>query len=105
MGRRMIWMDAPGEHKDPAAILMLATSERLSAYDLAVIDEELRGALVGAADYREQAGELLARNQAQSAAFRTGQHGPVGIVFFSDATGILQHENRAGKHLFGDPLA
>ena len=60
-----------GRDKDPAAILMLAASERLSAYDLAIVDEELCGALIGAADYGQQSGELLARDQAQGAAFRT----------------------------------
>ena len=56
--------DARGEHKQSAAILMLAASERLSTHDLAIVDEKLRGALIGAADYRQQSGELLARNQA-----------------------------------------
>ena len=84
---------------------MLAASERFSAYDLAVVDEELRGALAGAADYRQQSGELLARDQAQRAAFGTGEHGPVGIIFFSDATGVLQHKDGAGDHLFRNPLA
>jgi hypothetical protein len=97
--------DAQGEHKESAAILTLAALERFSAYDLAVVDEELCWALIGAADYGQQAGELLARDQAESAAFGTGEHSPVRIIFFSDAAGILQHENRAGKHLFGDPLA
>src|SRR5271156_6907695 len=84
---------------------MSATSERFSAHDLAVVDEELRGAQTRPADYGQKSGELLARDQAQGAAFGTGQHGPVGIVFFSDAAGVLQHEDRAGKHLFRDPLA
>jgi hypothetical protein len=48
--------DLRGEHKDPAAILMSAGSKRLSSHDLTVVDEELRGALVGAANYRQQAG-------------------------------------------------
>jgi len=97
--------DAQGEHKEPAAILMSAASERLSRDDLTIVDEKLRGAPIGAADYGQQTGELLARDQAQSAALGTGQHGPVGVVFFSDAAGVLQHEDRAGEHLFGDPLA
>jgi len=97
--------DAQREHKEPAAILMSAASERLSTYHLTIVNEELRGALIGAADYGEQSGELLARNQAQSAAFRAGEHGPVGVIFFSDAAGVLQHEDGAGEHLFGDPLA
>src|SRR6202142_1692506 len=96
---------APGEHKEQAAILMLAASERFSAHDLAIVDEKLRRTLIRTADYRQQAGELLARNQAQSAAFRTGEHGPVGVIVFSHTACILQHEDRAGKHLFGDPLA
>jgi hypothetical protein len=94
-----------GEHKEPAAILMSAASERLSTYDLAIVDEELRGTLIRSADYGQQSGELLARDQAQGAAFGTGEHGPVGVIFFSDAAGILQHEDGAGQHLFGDPLA
>jgi len=97
--------DARREHKDPAAILMLAASERLSTYDLAIVDEELRGALIGAADYGQQSSQLLARNQSQGAAFGTGQHGPIRVIFFSDAAGVLQHEDGAGQHLFGDPLA
>jgi hypothetical protein len=97
--------DARGEHKEPAAILMLAASERLSTDHLAVVDEELRRAPVGAANYRQQAGELFASNQAQCAAFGARQHGPIGVIFLSHATGILQHEDGAGKHLFRDPLA
>ena len=97
--------DAQGEHREPAAILMLAASERFSAHDLAIVDEELCRALIGAANYGQQPGELLARDQAQSTAFRTGEDSPVGVVFFSDAASILQHEDGAGKHLFGDPLA
>src|SRR5580692_1303984 len=96
---------ARGELMESAAILMLSASERLSTDDLTVVDEELRGALVGAANYGQQPGELLARDQAQSAAFGTGKDGPVGVIFFPDAAGILQHEDGAGKHLFGDPLA
>jgi hypothetical protein len=91
--------------KKPAVILMWAASERFSAYDLAVVDEELRGTLTGAANYRQQSGELFARDQAQRAAFGAREHGPVGIVFFSDAAGVLQHEDGAGEHLFRDPLA
>ena len=73
---------------------MLA-SERLSGHDLAVVDEELCWALTGAADYGQQSGELLTRDQAQSAAFGTGKHGPVRVIFFSDAASVLQHEDRA----------
>src|ERR1700680_3626536 len=97
--------DAQGEHNEPAAILMSAASERLSAHDLTIVDEELRGTPIGAADYRQQSGKLFARDQAQGAAFGTGQHGPVGVVFFSDAASILQHEDGAGEHLFRNPLA
>ena len=46
---------ARGEHMESAAILMSAL-ERFSAYDLTIVDEKLRGALVGAANYRQQAG-------------------------------------------------
>src|SRR5208282_1992654 len=95
--------EAFGEHKQSAAILMLAALERLSTYDLAIVDEKLRGALIRSADYRQQSGELLARNQAQSAAFGTREHGPVGVIFFSDAACVLQHEDGAGEHLFGNP--
>jgi hypothetical protein len=56
--------DAHREHKEQAAILMLAASERLSRDDLAIVDEKLRGTQIGAADYGQQAGELLARDQA-----------------------------------------
>ena len=96
--------DAQGEYKEPAAILMSAASERLSTHDLTIVDEELRGTPIGAADYRQQTGELFARDQAQSAAFGAGENRPVGIIFLADAAGIFQHENRAGEHLFGDPL-
>jgi hypothetical protein len=96
---------APGEHKHSAAILMLAASERLSTYNLAIVDEKLGGTLIRSADYGQQSGELLARNQAQGAAFGTREHGPVGVVFFADATGVLQHEDGAGQHLFRNPLA
>jgi hypothetical protein len=43
--------DAPGEHMESAALPMFAASERLSAHDLAIVDEELCRALVGAANY------------------------------------------------------
>ena len=45
--------DAQGEHNEPAAILMSAALERFSAYDLTIVDEELRRTLVGTADYRQ----------------------------------------------------
>src|ERR1700685_264350 len=102
-GRQRTWMTRGQSSRQPS--LILAASERFSTHDLAVVNEELRGALTGAADYRQQSGELLARDQAQRAAFGTGKHGPVGVIFFPDATGVFQHEDRAGDHLFRDPLA
>jgi hypothetical protein len=85
--------------------LIWAASERLSTYHLAIINKELRRTLIRSANHRQQSSQLFARDQAQSPAFRAGEHGPIRIVFFSDAAGILQHKNGAGKHLFRDPLA
>src|ERR1700691_413717 len=102
-GRQRTWMTRGRSSRQPS--LILAASERFSTHDLAVVNEELRRALTGTADYREQSGELLARDQAQGATFGTGEHGPIGIVFFSDAARVLQHEDGAGEHLFRDPLA
>lgn len=82
-----------------------ALLERLSRDHLTIINEKLRRTLIRSANYRQQSGQLFARNQAQGAAFGAGEHGPIGIVFFSDAAGVLQHKDGAGEHLFGDPLA
>ncbi len=98
LARRIMWPYG----RDARAYI---DSERLSDYDFAIVDEKLRGALIGAADDRQQAGELLARNQAEGAALRTGQHRPVRVVLFSNTAGILQHKDRAGEHLLRDPFA
>jgi hypothetical protein len=86
-------------------VLLHPKSEGFSAYDLAVVDEELCGAQIGATDYGKQPGELLPRDQAEGAAFGTREHRPVGIVFLSHVASVFQHKDRAGLHLFGDPLA
>src|ERR1700678_2392007 len=91
-GRQRTWMTRGQSSRQPSFIL--AASERFSAHDLAVVDEELRRAQTRSADDRQKCGELLARDQAQGAAFGTGEHGPVGIVFLSDAAGVLQHKDR-----------
>ena len=91
---------------EPAAILVLAASERFSAYDLAVVDEELRGALTGAADYRQQSRELLARDQAQRAAFGTGEHWPSrGSSFSPTRPAFSSTKMVPGSICSVDPLA
>src|SRR5579864_6170653 len=67
-------------------------------------NEELRGALVGAADDGHQTANLLARDEAKSGARRATEHGPVRIVLLAHFPCVFQHEQRARAHLFRDPL-
>src|SRR5437899_5643637 len=59
----------------------ISESARLSNYDIAVVDEKLRRALIRPADHWQQSSELLARDKTQGSALRTGQHGPIRILF------------------------
>ena len=45
--------DAQREHKEPAAILMSAASERLSRHDLTIINKKLRRTLIRSANHRQ----------------------------------------------------
>src|SRR5690349_3876225 len=78
---------------------------RLARHDLLVADEELRRAMFGSADDRQQSPDLLAGDQPQLPARRTGENSPIGIVLFADFAGIFEDENGSRLHLFGDPLA
>src|SRR3954453_9268184 len=49
----------------------------LSNFNVIVANKELRRALVGAADNRQQARYLPPRDEPQRAAFRAGEHGPI----------------------------
>src|SRR5271165_5226738 len=80
-------------------------SVRLARHDLFVPNKELGGALLGAADDRQQAGNLLARDEAELAARWARKHSPIGVLFFADVPGVLQDKNGSSLHLFGDPLA
>ena len=78
--------------------------ERLPRGDYFILDEELGGALLGAADGGKQAGHLLAGDQTQGAAGRAGEDGPVGILLFANLARIFKNEYGARFHLFGNPL-
>src|SRR5207253_1229900 len=76
----------------------ISESARLSYYDIAVVDEKLRRALIRPADHWQQSSELLARDKTQGSAFRTGQHGPIRILFLPHSPGVLQNvENLFGR--------
>src|SRR6516162_3247786 len=80
-------------------------SERFTGVDVAIVDEELGGALFRSADDGQESGHLLTSDQAKGSARWAGQHRPVRIFLFADFTGVFQDENRARHHLFGNPLA
>src|SRR3954471_10242974 len=69
-----------------------------------VTDKELRRALVGATDDRQEPRYLAARDQSQCAAFGAGKHGPVRVVVIAYVAGVFEHEHRPRLHLFRDPL-
>ncbi len=73
--------------------------------DLVLAEEELGGAVLRAANDRDQPRDLAPRDEPQRPARRARQHGPVGIVGFPDFARVLQHEHRAGDHVFRHPLA
>jgi hypothetical protein len=78
--------------------------EGLPGDDFAVAYKKLRGTLFRTADYRDKAIDLPSRNQAEHAARRAGQHGPVGIFLLADFAGVFQHKDGSGLHVFRDPL-
>jgi hypothetical protein len=78
--------------------------ERFADDDFALANEKLGGTLLGAADYGDEAADLAAGDEAQHAAGWAGEHGPVGVFFFADFAGVLEHKDGSGLHLFRDPL-
>jgi len=84
--------------------LSLYNLKRLTGDDFAIADKKLRGTFFGSADYGHKAVDLAARDQAQHAAGRAGQHGPIGIFFLADFAGVFQHKDGSGLHVFRDPL-
>ena len=81
-----------------------ATLERFADDDFAVTNEKLGGTLFGAADDGDKTVDLAAGDQAEHAAGRAGQHGPVGVFFFADFAGVFQDKDGSGLHLFRDPF-
>src|ERR1019366_6500525 len=78
---------------------------RLALHDLFIADEELGGALLGTANDRQQARDLLAGDQPELSAFRARQNSPIGVLLFAHVACIFQHKDGSRLHLFGDPLA
>src|SRR6202035_4270757 len=66
--------------------------------------KKLRRALRGPTDRRQKSRHLLARNQAQRAARRAGEHRPIGVFSLPHFARILQHEHGTGFHLLGNPF-
>src|SRR5438093_5542930 len=83
----------------------ISESARLSNYDIAVVDEKLRRALIRPADHWQQSSELLARDKTQGSAFRTGQHGPIRVLFLPHPACVLQHKDCARNHRLRAPFA
>src|SRR5208337_1511652 len=78
--------------------------ERLARGDDFISDKELSRAFVRTTDGGKQPSDLLARDKAKRAARRAGENGPIGIFLFADLAGVLEYENGARFHLFGNPL-
>jgi hypothetical protein len=90
IGREIGWLDA--------------TLERLAHHNFSIANKKLRGTLLRAADNRDEAVDLAARDQAQHTAGWAGQHGPVGIFLLADFAGVFQDKDGSGLHLFRDPF-
>ena len=78
--------------------------ERFAGSDFLVLDKKLRGALGGAADGGQKASHLLAGDESERPAGRTGKHRPVRIFALPYFARIFQDEHGTGLHLFGNPL-
>src|SRR5438270_6323639 len=100
------WKPAPSLRSPSSSARRIAATRSawLSDLDVIVTDKELRRALVGAADHRQQARYLAPRDQPQRAAFRAGEHRPIGVVVVADVARIFQHEHCPRLHLLRDPL-
>jgi hypothetical protein len=76
----------------------------LARHDFVVADKKLRRAGIRAADYRNQAGDLLASDQPEYAAAWARQHCPERICALSSLARILKNEDSSRLHLFRNPL-
>src|SRR6266498_5681619 len=72
--------------------------------DFVSLDVELGGANVRAADYGDDAGHLLAGDQAEDGAQRACQHRPVWVSVLAVLARVVEHKQRSGTHLLGDPV-
>src|SRR3954471_9256295 len=77
---------------------------RLANFNVVVTDKELRRALIGATDHRQQSRYLPPRDEPQRSAFRAREHRPIRVVVVANVARVLEHEHRTRLHLLRDPL-